>query len=223
MFNNFFKKRRQKGNIGAYLSDDLVNEMVRSEIKPDLSARITPDITVMITNMIGYVGIAEAIETDRLPIYMNKYFEFIVDAVTHHGAFVDKFIGDKVISAWNCITKDADAPHKSCEAALIQIEKIDEFNEWASKMDFPLADICIGIATGEGFAANVGSERRFNYTVTGKVINICSKLESAAKDVKARILVDEQTKKQAKVFQFSESTKIYLNNKDYQSFELSRN
>ena len=52
----------------------------------------------------------------------------------------------------------------------------------------------IGINSGPMLIGNIGSERRFNYTVMGDAVNLAARLESANKEHDTDILVSEATR-----------------------------
>jgi adenylate cyclase len=54
-------------------------------------------------------------------------------------------------------------------------------------------DAAIGVSSGTGVAGNVGSERRYEYTVVGDPVNEAARLTELAKSHPGRIVVSDRT------------------------------
>jgi adenylate cyclase len=55
----------------------------------------------------------------------------------------------------------------------------------------------VGLHTGDAIVGNLGSDRLFDYTVVGDTVNLASRLESANKYFSTRIMLSEETLREA--------------------------
>ena len=127
---------------------------------------------------------------------MNIYLSAMTDIIEAHGGFVDKYIGDAIVGVFGAPgSKTSTMPAQAVRAALACGERLAGAQRDSG--GFPGSELRhrIGLNSGEALVGNVGSGRRFNYTVIGDVVNLASRLEGANKYFATSILASETTVK----------------------------
>jgi adenylate cyclase len=114
----------------------------------------------------------------------------ITEIVHRHGGFVNKFMGDGVLSFF---TGDDHIRHAVSASAEIcqEIPQLD-----TGYADFPLS-AGIGLHAGEVIMGNVGSKRKMDFTVMGPVVNLASRVEGLSKTYSRRVVVTETVRNAA--------------------------
>jgi adenylate cyclase len=76
------------------------------------------EITVMFTDLAGFTDLAETMEVERLAHVVNLYMEAMSDEIVARDGYVDKYIGDAIMSFWNGLVDQPDHAVRACHAAL---------------------------------------------------------------------------------------------------------
>jgi adenylate cyclase len=129
--------------------------------------------------------------------FLNRYLTPITDCIMESGGFVDKYVGDGVMAVWGAPYRDPEHAFNACSAALEQQRTITEMNDELRNEYGSEIHVRMGLNSGTVTAGNMGSERKFQYTVMGDVVNLASRLEPANKDFGTKIVIGEATRKLA--------------------------
>ena len=185
-------RRLLQKSFGLYLAPDVVNRMLTSSKLPELGGE-TREVTVFFSDLQGFSKIAEQITPESLTALMNDYLSAMTDIIESHSGYVDKYIGDSIVAVFGAPANDGDHAANAARAALDCCAKLAELNrDAAAFQEHPLAQR-IGINTGEAVVGNLGSRRRFNYSVMGDTVNLASRLEGANKFYGTTIIASEAT------------------------------
>jgi adenylate cyclase len=106
---------------------------------------------------------------------------------------LDKFTGDGLVAVFGAPLPQPDQALRACRAALAMLAELAPVQARWARPDLPPLDMGIGINTGPMIIGNMGSRRRFTYTVIGDEANLGARLEAANKDFQTHILVSEAT------------------------------
>jgi adenylate cyclase len=109
-----------------------------------------------------------------------------------HGT-LDKYIGDAIMAIFGAPLMQEDHPYRACCTALDMTKNLEELQDSWRKQGKPILHIGIGINSGWMIVGNMGSERRFDYTVLGDNVNLASRLEGLTKIYGVPIIVSETT------------------------------
>jgi adenylate cyclase len=128
---------------------------------------------------------------------MNAYLTPMTDAILAAEGTVDKYIGDAIVAFWNAPLDVVDHGRRAVEAALRMRLELEAFNarreEQARRdgVDFKPVKMGIGLNLGPCSVGNMGSARRFDYSVLGDNVNLASRLEGASKAYGVDIVASE--------------------------------
>lgn len=185
------QKARIRRLFGLYLAPAVVNRMVESDRLPELGGE-TRQVTVWFSDLASFTSLSEGLSAQELVALMNRYFSAMTEIIEAHGGFVDKYIGDAIVAVFGAPHADPDHAAAAVRAVLRAQARLDELNR-AGAFGARTIVARTGINTGNALVGNVGSSRRFNYTVMGDMVNMASRLEGANKALGTQILVADST------------------------------
>lgn len=186
------EERFLKASFGLYLAPQVIEQMMTSNKLPILGGEMR-DVTVFFSDVAGFSAMAEALSPDALVQLMNAYLSAMTDIIEDCGGYVDKYIGDSIVAVFGAPVSDPDHARNAVRAALRCRDHLDELNCTASAFQGHPLRHRIGLNSGEALVGNIGSRRRFNYTVMSDAVNLASRLEGANKYFATSIMASEMT------------------------------
>jgi len=185
------KRRQLRRAFALYLSGTVIDRMVASEKLPQLGGE-ERELTVFFSDVAGFTSISEGLSSEGLVKLMNTYLEAMTDIIEAHGGFVDKYIGDAIVAIFGAPLDDPHHALSAVRAALACRQHLDGMQD-----EFAVSqrvEARIGLNTGRMLVGNIGSSKRFNYTVMGDAVNLAARLEGVNKRYASSIMVSESTK-----------------------------
>jgi adenylate cyclase len=186
------EKRWLRQAFGQYVSDSVVEAIIASPERLQLGGEEV-EVTVLFSDLVDFSALAENTAPKELIRLLNEYFTAMTEIILAHQGMVDKFIGDAIMAFWGAPLPLADHAIRACEAALGMQRALGPLNEAWEAQGFPAITARVGLHTGPVIAGNVGSRKRFNYTVMGDAVNLASRLERANDAYGTEIILSEAT------------------------------
>jgi adenylate cyclase len=185
-------KRFLRRAFELYLAPAVIEKMLTSSSPPALGGEMR-EVTVFFSDIAGYSSFAEKMKPTELVFLMNQYLSTMTDIIEAHGGFVDKYIGDAIVAMFGAPAEGTDHAAQAVRAALACFAELENLNRAAAASNGPKLAHRIGLNSGLALVGNIGSRRRFNYTVMGDSVNLASRLEGANKYFGTSILASEST------------------------------
>jgi adenylate cyclase len=208
------ERSRVRGAFAQYLSPEMVNRLAESSESLVLGGE-RKEMTFLFSDIRGFTKISEQYKDDpeALTQLINQLLTVLSNSILEHGGTIDKYMGDCIMAFWNAPTDQADHRQLAIKAAHSMNEALDEFNaQTEGNLDFKL-EIGIGINSGNCIVGNMGSDKRFDYTVLGDAVNLASRLESQSSNYGLHMIVGENTHMDDSEFTIIEIDKIAVKGK----------
>ncbi|MCK1625428.1 adenylate/guanylate cyclase domain-containing protein [Bradyrhizobium sp. 160] len=185
-------ERFLRKSFAFYLAPEVIDTMVTSGKMPALGGEMR-NVTMFFSDLSGFSSIAETMTPGELVTLMNEYLSAMTDIIEAHRGYVDKYIGDSIVAMFGAPADDVAHARNAVRAALKCHQKLAELN--ANNAAFAGHGLShrIGLNSGEAVVGNIGSRRRFNYTVMSDTVNVASRLEGANKYYGTAIMASETT------------------------------
>jgi adenylate cyclase len=152
------------------------------------------DATILFTDISGFTNLSEKLPPDELVAVLNAYFTPISNCIIDTDGYIDKYTGDGIMAVWGAPYADPEHAFKACVSALRQRSLLCDVNRGVKAQFGVELLVRIGINSGPVTAGNMGSERKFQYTVVGDAVNLSARLEPFNKDFGTDIIVGPVTR-----------------------------
>lgn len=206
------ERERIRDLFGKYVPQNVANLLVADD---KVAEPTNAEATVLFLDLVGFSTISEALTPAQLVETMNSFFSAAVEEIEKEQGIVTQFQGDAILAVYNVPVQREDHADAALRTAAAILETIKTHTFAGQTLDCR-----IGVNTGSLVAGAIGAADRLSYTVYGDAVNVASRLEQLNKENGTRILIAEETVKQASGFDFVEVGLLSVRGraKDVQTF-----
>ena len=105
---------------------------------------------------VGFTSLSERLDPEEVRAFQNALFESLGQAITRHGGFVEKYLGDAVLAVFGAPVAHEDDPARALEAALDMLGRAAALSDrWAARLGQPVT-LHIAVHTGPVVAGSLG-------------------------------------------------------------------
>lgn len=176
-----------------YLSPDVIHELTEHPEKIRLGGE-RKELTVFFSDIRDFATIVETTPAEVLVDLLNSYLTPVTEVIFEQRGMLDKYIGDAVMAVFGAPLAEPEHPRLACQAAVDIVRLVNgSGGKWEKEFHVPRLKIGIGINTGLMTVGNMGSERRFDYTVIGDAVNTASRIEGLNRFYGTTVLISQAT------------------------------
>lgn len=172
--------------FGQQVSHAVVTELMKLSKN---KIGVKSDVCIMFLDIRDYTKFAFNKEPEEIIEYQNALFSFMIDIVTKNNGIINQIMGDGFMASFG-----APIPHTNdCFDAVTSAKEIlDELDRKNKTGEIPFTKIGIGIHTGEAVTGNVGNSTRKQFSISGSVVIIASRIEQLNKEFNSSLLISRQ-------------------------------
>lgn len=193
------KKNKIQKAMGKYLSVDVMKNVVENIDDIRLGGK-KADVSVLFADIRNFTSISESMSANEVTMILNEYFSALVPIIEENNGILNKFMGDAVLAIFGEHKKSENHALDAVICADKMLKKVKHLQEKWMDEGKPKIEIGIGIATGEAFLGNIGSQNRLEYTAIGDTVNTASRIENYNKIYRTNFLISETTYKRVQKY-----------------------
>lgn len=188
------RRRREVRRLFSSMVSPRVLELMEGDPTTTSLEGRRVEATMFFSDVAGFTSISENLAPQDLSRLLNRYLTPMSDIIINADGYVDKYEGDAIMAVWGVPWPDPDHALKACHAARQQLLTLRQLAAEIQSDTGVLIDIRIGINSGIVSAGNMGSARKFQYTVMGDAVNLAARLEPINKDYGTRCIIGPTTR-----------------------------
>ena len=143
-------------------------------------------VCIMFLDIRGFTPFAESRKPEEIIQYQNKVFGFMIDSVYKHHGIINQFLGDGFMATFGAPVSTGNDCINAVNSA---IEISNELKLQIEQAKLPDIKIGIGLHAGDVVTGNVGTSTRKQYSVTGNVVILASRIEQLNKKYDSTVLI----------------------------------
>jgi adenylate cyclase len=180
------EERNQIVNLfGQQVSQPIVDEMIANSFRIESRRQF---VCVMFLDIRNFTPFAESRSPEEVVAYLNTLFGAMIEIVSGHGGIINQFLGDGFMATFGApVSQGNEAQHAVAAARQI----IDRVEQLQRNGEIPPTRVGIGLHCGEAVTGNVGSKIRQQYSITGEVVILASRIEQLNKSYDSQLLISQ--------------------------------
>jgi adenylate cyclase len=143
----------------------------------------------MFLDIRDFTTFAETRPPEEVVAYQNAFFGIVIEIVNRHHGIINQFLGDGCMITFGAPLMLDNPCDNAVRAGLEIMESVPEATRLGQ---LPPTRVGIGIHVGDAVTGNIGTDTRQQYSITGNVVILASRIEQLNKDFGSQLLVSKE-------------------------------
>jgi len=180
------ERQRMREAFGQQVSPAIVDELLRQG--GDIASRRHP-VCVLFMDIRNFTPLVEHKSPEEIVALQNAVFGAAVEEVNTHHGIINQFLGDGLMATFGAPIQTGNDSANGIAAAYAILAAVRRL---AEEGRIPPIRIGVGLHVGEAISGNIGSAQRQQYSITGNVVILASRIEQLNKEYGSEILVSRE-------------------------------
>jgi adenylate cyclase len=182
IYRTLHEQQRILNAFGQQVSPAIAEELLKAG--PEIASRRS-FVCVMFADIRNFTPLVENKSPEEIVAIQNVFFAEAVEIVNRNHGIINQFLGDGFMSTFGAPL----ASGRDCANAIAAAhELVAGMRRLAEEDRIPPVAIGVGLHAGEVVSGNIGSELRRQYSITGNVVILASRIEQLNKEYGSQIL-----------------------------------
>ena len=180
------ERQRIVSSFGQQVSPAIVEHLLKAG--PEITSTRS-FVCIMFMDIRNFTPLVEKKSPEEIVAFQNVVFAEAIDSVNRNHGIINQFLGDGFMATFGAPL----ATGRDCGNALAAArELVAGIRTLSDAGKLPPISIGIGLHAGEAVCGNVGSALRKQYSITGNVVILASRIEQLNKTYGSQILVSRE-------------------------------
>lgn len=179
------RRHRVENLFGQQISAEVAEKMLANDGKIE-SKRM--EVAVMFIDIRNFTHFAAERSPEEIVQYQNAFLNIVIRNVSKHDGIVNQILGDGCMVTFGAPVPLANPSQKAVNAAS---EILKELQSAVTTGNIFPTRVGIGIHAGEAVTGNIGTSSRQQYSITGSVVIMASRIEQLNKEFQSQLLISE--------------------------------
>jgi adenylate cyclase len=191
VFRALEERQRIVNAFGQQVSPAIVEELLKQG--PEIRSKRT-FVCVLFMDIRGFTRLVEKMTPEEFVAYQNAVFGEAIAIVDRHHGVINQFLGDGFMATFGAPVATGHDCRNALSAARDLLAAVKALSDSGR---IPATRIGIGLHAGEAVSGNIGSQARQQYSISGNVVILASRIEQLNKDYDSQLLVSAEVLREA--------------------------